>query len=363
MNKRSDIKFIRPCHFIYEDRKKLTPEYTLQLLKKRRVVQINLDNCSLQRMEELSPTATLEDVRRVGLLPLVELLQTGEVCLTAIGVNEMPDSWVEKSMAAYQNFCRLFWPGHIDDPDATFRDYSSEPEKNKVLFQDLSDEARTVYGFHYVPMLQIQNIKLSYKSFTPEKKFEIYLFSIISFIDIISAYDLEIAKYAFWDIDSNTINCLPEQIHKRRKYIKENFYRNGSSLERCRWHAFDSAMDLHWLTGANFSEDISSHITIRGEKIIVEHWVGTTDHKLYYISKDIHHVYHDGSTMKELMSTREDELSEFNYWKSVDRLAENVLRFRQQSKKGMQSNITERIDLAVKVIEKELSIYFDSVKK
>ncbi|MCT4715594.1 hypothetical protein MUA01_11515 [Enterobacteriaceae bacterium H18W14] len=363
IDKRSDIKFIRPCHSIYEYGKTLTPEYTLQLLKKRKVVQINLDNCSLQRMEELSSTSTLEDVRRVGLLPLVELLQTGEVCLTAIGVNEMPDSWVAKSMAAYQNFCRLFWPGHVDDPDATFRDYSSDPEKNKVLFQELSDESRTVYGLHYVSMLQIQNIKLSYTSFTPEKKFEIYLFSIINFIDIISAYDLEIAKYAFWDIDSNTINRLPEQIHKRRQSIKKNFYRNGNSLEKCRWHAFDSAMDLHWLTGANFSEDIGAHITIRGEEFSVEHWVGTTDHKLYYIAKDIHHVYHKGSTMKALMSSREEELSIFNYWKSVDLLAENVLRFRRQSKKDIPSNLTERIDLAVKLIEKELSTYFDNASK
>ena len=48
--------------------------------------------------------------------------------------NEMPDIWVEKSMAAYQNFCHRFWPGHIDDPEATFREYTPDSEKKKINF-------------------------------------------------------------------------------------------------------------------------------------------------------------------------------------------------------------------------------------
>ena len=120
MKERSEIKFIRPCQYSNEKTKLLTPEYTLALLTQQKVVQINLDNCSLQRMEELSCDSTLEDVSRVGLLPLVELLQNGEVCMTAIGVNEMPDLWVEKSMAAYQNFCNLFWPGHKPSTEKLF---------------------------------------------------------------------------------------------------------------------------------------------------------------------------------------------------------------------------------------------------
>ena len=209
-------------------------------------------------------------------------------------------------------------------------------------------------------MLQIQNIKLNYSSHSPEQKFEIYIHSIISFIDLISAYDLEIAKYAFWDIDSNTINRLSERIHKRRKYIKNNFYKNGSDLDRCCWVAFDSAMDIHWLTGANLSEDIGMTININGMRYSVEHWVGTNDHKLHYIAQDIHHVYHDGSTMKALESSREDELSSFPYWRFVDRMSEDILRFRMMSGKGTPSNITERIDIAVKSIENDLSNYFST---
>ncbi|EOI1438666.1 hypothetical protein ACMW09_002591 [Cronobacter malonaticus] len=144
---RSEIKFIRPCLSIYENNKELTPAYILQCLDHKKVVQINLDNCSLQRMEELSATSTLEDVQRVGLLPLVDLLHAGNICLTAIGVNEMPDVWVEKSMAAYQNFCYRFWPGHTDDPEATFRDYTPENKKKKIFFRSFQRKQERYMGF------------------------------------------------------------------------------------------------------------------------------------------------------------------------------------------------------------------------
>lgn len=58
MVKRFEIKFIRPCLSIYENNKVLTPAYALQCLTLKKVIQINLDNCSLQRMEELSSTST-----------------------------------------------------------------------------------------------------------------------------------------------------------------------------------------------------------------------------------------------------------------------------------------------------------------
>ncbi|EAV5274164.1 hypothetical protein E6V11_17875, partial [Salmonella enterica] len=170
--------------------------------------------------------------------------------------------------------------------------------------------------------------------------------------------DLEIAKYAFWDLDSNTINQLPESIHTRRKYIKENFYKNGSNLDKCRWYAFDAAMDLHWLTGANFSEDIGSFIIINGVKFETEHWVGTNDKKLYYISQDIHHIYYEGSTMKALSSCRENEMTAFQYWEVVDSISQSVLLSRKYSKKKPNTNITKLIDLAVEKIENDLHNYF-----
>lgn len=224
MTKNAEIKFIKPCLYQHEEHRELTPEYAMHCFNAGRVVQINLDNCSLQRMEQLPENASISDVGKVGLLPLVQLLQSGQwLSLTAIGVNEMPDWHVKKAMNAYQRFCNRFWPGHIDDYEATFREYNPDAENENVLFKDLPDKARYVYGLHYVSMLQIRNIRLYYANSTPKEKFSIYLHSIIGFLDLVSAYDLEIAKYAFWDIDSNALNQLPESIQCRRRHLKENF--------------------------------------------------------------------------------------------------------------------------------------------
>ena len=82
-------------------------------------------------MEELPDNASIEDVKAVGLLPLVEFLQLGSVSLTAIGVDEMPDWRVQKAMESYQKFCQKFWPGHKDDVEATFRNFDPESVNKK----------------------------------------------------------------------------------------------------------------------------------------------------------------------------------------------------------------------------------------
>ncbi|EOI1438665.1 hypothetical protein ACMW09_002592 [Cronobacter malonaticus] len=118
-------------------------------------------------------------------------------------------------------------------------------------------------------------------------------------------------------------------------------------------------MDLHWLTGANFSEDIGSFISLNGVKFETEHWIGTNDKKLHYISQDIHHIYHEGSTMKALCSCRENEMTKFLYWKTVDSISEHVLSFRKHSKKTVNPNITQLIDLSVEKIENDLQDFFN----
>ena len=212
-------------------------------------------------------------------------------------------------------------------------------------------------------MLQIQNIKINYSTHSPEEKLEIYINSMIGFINIISAYELEIAKYAFWDIDSNTINRLPSKISNRRKYIKQNFYRNGSNLDKCRWHAFDSAMDLHWLIGANVAEDLETKMKINNIDYKIDHWVGTNDHKLYHIAQDIHHIHYEKSTLKVLSTVREKELSAFKYWKNVDNISSNILDFRRKSLPNISNKYTEKIDLAVETIENDLLNHFLNCKK
>ena len=90
-------------------------------------------------MEMLQEDSTIKDVERVGLLPLAKILEVAPfISLTAMGVNEMPDKHVAKSMRAYQLFCKKFWPSHKDDKEATFRSFDKSSIDRKVEFSPCS---------------------------------------------------------------------------------------------------------------------------------------------------------------------------------------------------------------------------------
>ncbi|MGQ4206701.1 hypothetical protein [Bordetella bronchiseptica] len=355
MQENRDISFIKPCRSLDEEHRTLSPEYAASLQRMGRVVQINIDNCSLQRMEQLPLEPTLEDAEKVGLLPLVQILTKAPfVALSAIGLNEMPDCRVEGAKLAYERFCAVFWSGHKNDIHATHRTYDTESTVRKIEFSELGDGARCTYGIAYVALLQIQNINRTFPSFSPEEKFETYLHSIIYMLDIVSAFELEIAKYAFWDLSVREINALPDCVHLRRKDIKENFTKLQSSVNKCKQFAFNGAMDLHWLSGANLSEDLGETLTVGSNKFAVDHWVGTNDIKLYRISKDIHSVPNDHSKMMALAYSRESVLQSSPYWKAIDRYASNVLLHRREMGYGKVDELLKKIDEAVSHLEEQL---------
>lgn len=355
MSENRDIRFIKPCRLPDEEHRELTPAYAVELVNKGRVAQINLENSSLQRMERLPPNPTESDAEAVGLLPLVQILRNAPVALSAIGVNEMPDFRVSGAHLAYERFCAAFWRGHKDDIEATRRDYDEAATTRRVEFSELSDGARCTYGGPYVALLQMQNLHCTYPSLTPEERFEAYIHSIIGLLGIISAFELELAKYAFWDISANEIGSLPGGIRIRRADIKENFTKLQGIIAKCKRFAFNGAMDLYWLSGANLAEDLGTHLKVGATQLVVDNWVGTNDIKLYRISRDIHSVAYEGSTMGALAYTREPELAQSPYWARVDRLATDVLLHRRRNGLISADPLPKKIDAAVAHLEQQLA--------
>lgn len=353
-----DIQFIKPCRHPFETHRLLTPEYTLQMARKGYLVQINLDNCSIQRMESLTEAATIEDVEKVGLLPLYRLLNEGAVALSGIGVHEMPEWRVSTAHQAYERFCSKFWPAHKDDIEATWRAYDDAAPVQRVIFTQLDDGSRLVFGYAYCAFLHIQNIKLNHSNCSPEDQFSTYLHGMITMLDMVSAFELEIAKYAFWRLTKKEINQLLPAIKQRRKDIIENFAKPKSTYEKCKSSAFDSAMDLFWLSGANVS-DLRGGIEIEGRKLKIDNWVGTNDHKLYRISRDIHSIPFDGATMKRLATTRENELAVSQYWMNVDGLSKELLRHRHDRGHSKIHNLLQRIDNSVNHLERNIELFFE----
>lgn len=356
MSEVSVIQFIKPCRDLVEDHRVLTPEYAMGMMAQGRIVKIGLDNCTLQRMEGLPERPSRSHADAAGLLPLVDFLQSAPgVVLTSMGTHEMPDKYVANARWAYEAFCSAFWPEHQNDLEATQRAFDDDSKDQWVEFTALSDAARCSYGLAYVALLQMQNIRRTYPSLSPEEKFEAYLHSMAGMLDLISAFELEIAKYAFWEISHVGIDRLPERVRLRRRDIKENFTKQQSSVSKCRRAAFNGAMDLHWLSGSNLSEDFGATIKTDVGEFVLDNWVGTNDLKLFRICRDLHSAPCDGSNTMRFVHTRERAMSEVPYWRNVDRMSKDVMLYRHAS--GYQSldeTLLSNIDAAVLHLEGEL---------
>lgn len=251
---------------------------------KKEVIQINLDNCTIQRMERLNEKSTLDDVKEFGLYPLYRLLnECPNISMAALGINEMPGCYVSKARKAYNLFCQKFWQSSMDDPLATNNKILSN--ENFFGFHYLSDAHKKALGCFYLPYLLIQQIFKSDNGSSGIRKLEKYIYGIIFYLDMISGFELEIAKYAFWDIKEKEIHSLPEKIKARRKRIRNNFHKEKHSLEAMQATAMNAAIDTFWIRAIGFgTENIEQ---LDNGYSISEHWLATNDDKLYVIANDI----------------------------------------------------------------------------
>ena len=238
--KRNEVNFYHPE--INTDDLDFLITYIKNKVPLKECVQINLDNCTIQRMESLTENSTLDDVDEVGLYPLYRILnECPNVLLASLGTIEMPGSKVAYANYSYELFCKKFWENSRNTPDAIYRDFD-ELEK-KVEFSNLVENSQQVIGLFYLPFLLIQNILKKYKNKSPKVKFEYYLHGIIYYLDMVSAFELEIAKYAFWDLTDKEIMQLPNSIRERRKFIRKNFTKEQSSFVKCKQFCINAAMD------------------------------------------------------------------------------------------------------------------------
>lgn len=323
----------------------------------KEAIQINLDNCAIQRMERLTEQSTLDDVKDVGLYPLYRLLnECPNIVMAALGLNEMPGCYVSKARKAYNLFCEKFWKGHQDDPLATHRTIIENEEK--FIFSRLDLDKKKLLGFFYLPYLLIQQIYKSDSDISDIKKFEKYLYGVSFYLDTISGFEMEVAKYAFWDIEEKEIHNLPEEIRNRRKRIRNNFCKEKNSWESIQSSAMNAAMDTFWIRCIGFGTDKKEKLP--NGYTISEHWLATNDDKLYFIANDIKPIKTQQGFGCLLETVREPELLKFSYWNEVDKLANNLLETRRFQKNQFDIKI-ENIEKSILEIENEIKKHLNNI--
>lgn len=335
-------------------------QYVKDQNKLKKMIQINLDNCTIQRMEKLTESSTIDDLKKVGLFDLYKLLnECNNIALTALGIIEMPGCYTQKASSAYELFCKKFWKGAIDDPKGT---YPLPKEERHIDFSKLPREKQQNFGIYYISYLLIQKIYKIDKDKSAIDKFKTYVYGIICYLDMISAFELEIAKYAFWELNEKELRSLPEQIQNIRQNIKNNFFKAQKSLEKIQRFCLNATMDAFWIRSIGFGTERQEQI--ENGYTISEHWLATNDDKLFCIANLIKPVPDSNGQFGFYVETmREEELSQYNYWKEVDRFADEILLTRKQSiSKFNESKFNEKIEKIPELIasiELELKEYFN----
>lgn len=330
--------------------------YVKKKFLNKEIMQINLDNCIIQKMEKLNKNSTTEDLKDLGLYSLYRLLnESPNIFLCPFGILEMPGSKIDMAKKGYEFFCDKFWPSHKNDENQTGLIY--DKSQLKIDFHNLSHDAQHAHGVCYLSYLLMQQILHRYKDQPGVKKFEYYIHGVIYYLDVISGFELEIAKYAFWDINEKELHNLPKEVISRRRNFKKNFTKSYNNFEKTKSACLNAAMDTLLLRAGYLLSAERNHEKLSNGYKISEYWLATSDKKLYQSANDIRSVPTPLGFGYLIEIHRENEIKNLEYWKKVDSISRNLLFDRKYQHKKYKEKI-ENISKYIEEIESDLKEYF-----
>ncbi|HCQ9571063.1 hypothetical protein ACT4YA_18345 [Acinetobacter baumannii] len=312
MNENKAI-FIKPNH-LGLNIPKLDPVLINSNKKQGIETTLVLDSNILIKMERVVKAGNKwSSVKENGLDNLIKLLQKCNpysVCLSpGFALKEMPPQKAKISMDFYENFCSVHLPNFVDTPNSTrkaYTDFSSD-----YGFVDLTTEAKLAFVLPYLNFLYLNYIEYCYSG-TPIEKFKAYVDLLEEKVDLLSATEIEVAKYCFF----NTTNLQEGKLKKFCQKIRENSvkYKNKRAVDinQIKQIAFNGASDIHLL-----------HVTNAMDKKLLDNikqdcWLVTMDKKLAAFCDLFHQISVNGVSQPYAMSTISEEMVNDEYWQSAN---------------------------------------------
>lgn len=294
-----------------------------------------LDNNVLVKMERIVKQGNEWSlVIENGLDNLVELLRNCppySICLSpAFALNEMPPTKAQSAKDAYELFCAKHLPNFVDTPNSTNSPYSGKSEN--YGFEDLSLRAQKVLSLPYLNFLYL-NYVYKFVNGTPIEKFKAYVDLLDKKVDLLSATELEIAKYCFCDltkITDKSAKSLVQSIRNNSVKIDNKLPKNLTEFQKI---AFNAACDIHLLHVANGMDGKFL------DGIKQDCWVVTLDKKLALFSNFFHQFSINGELQPYSISSAPIMIQDQEYWN----LAHEYFSLKSISRR--QHHLSRSIDL------------------
>lgn len=275
---------------------------------------ITLDTNILISMEKVVNNGNKwASVKNQGLHNLIKLLQKcppRSVCISpGLAFNEMPPGLAQQSRKKYELFCAEHLPGFVDTPNCTYSEYKGK--KENYGYDDLSPESKAVLAVSFACILYLNLIDNKHKG-KPIDKFKSFLDKLENKVDILSAAEIEIAKYCFAEPPADCRETIELRKRIRNNFLKTNEGKLPKNSTEVMTIAFNGACDIHLLQAAN-TIDQNGLDGVRQDS-----WVATKDRKLVDFCSIFHHVNLDGEVGKYAAKTIHPEHSRDMYWMNAD---------------------------------------------
>ncbi|HAV3540695.1 Uncharacterised protein [Acinetobacter baumannii] len=314
--KENKTYFIKPNH-CGGPSPKLDPTVVCDNKVKKIETTLILDTNILIKIERIVKNGNKwSDIRDYGLGNLVKLLQKcppKSICLSpALALKEMPPQRAANAKIAYEEFCAKYL-GFGDTPNSTNKSY--EGTYDEYGFKDLSISAQQVLAIPYLSFLYLNYVYRFIKG-SPLDRFKAYIDLIEEKVDVLSATELEIAKYCFYDLTDITDKSTKVFIQKIREnsvnfvpYKKNPRLPNSSTqLQKT---AFNAANDVHLLQAANMGDGKFL------DGIKQDCWVATLDKKLASFCTVFHQLNINGEVQPYSVSTLPEAINDLEYWNAT----------------------------------------------
>lgn len=248
-----------------------------------------------------------------GLHNLIDLLgrcPSNSICLSpGRAFDEMPPALAERSRWSFEAFCATHLPTFGDAPNCIRTTFGGKDSDYGYLDLDPVTQA-----FLAIPFTALLYLNIIDKSFTgsPIQKFKEFLRRLSRDLDMLSAKEIEIAKYCFAEPPATARETIEIKRLLRRNFLKTKKDKAVHTYAEAVAVAFNGACDLTLINFVNVAQ------TEGLDGVQQDCWIATRDKKLFEFSKILHYLDLNGEAGKFAVPTILPEHSNDEYWQQTN---------------------------------------------
>lgn len=274
---------------------------------------LTLDTNILISMEKVVKSGNKwSSLKKYGLHNLVTFLQRcppGSICIApGFALGEMPAEAANRSREFYELFVSAHLHGFVDTPNS-IKSTFIDPGENHG-FESLPYDAQSFMAIPFACIAYLNLIDKNQKG-KPIEKFNSFLDCLENKVDILSAAEIEIAKYCFSEPAADCTDLIKIRKKIRRNFLKTNDDKSPKDAQEMISIAFNAASDILLLHSANIADKHGI------DGIPQDSWIATRDKKLVEFSNVFHHVNIDGETGKYAAGTLTPEQAKDFFWQQT----------------------------------------------